>query len=100
VFELARILRESGLRVVQGTLSRSREGAVRLALHEGHRLRVSAVALVGHANVPSDELLLLTNASRAFLNSDGTVAAVESKRLKVKDLLTLRQLVQSSCKER
>ena len=100
VFELSRRLRESGLRVVQGTLTEPGENALRAALHEGHRLGVSAVALVGHTNVPPDEVLLLISASRVFMNSDGSIAAVESKRLKIKDLLSLRQLVQPPCKER
>ncbi|MGH7230685.1 MAG: ATP phosphoribosyltransferase regulatory subunit, partial [Nitrospiraceae bacterium] len=97
VFELARMLRESGLRVIQGTLSGSGENAVRSAVNEGCRLSVNAVAIVGHGSLPSDELLLLIDSSGRLFNE--RPFAPERRRVKVKDLTTLSQIL-SRCKER
>ncbi len=95
-FEVARVLRESGARVVQRTLSGSGEDALRSAVNDGRLLAVTAIAIVGHKTLASDEVLLLRDSSGRLLG--GSPRVVERKRVKIKDLITLAKLVPAPCK--
>jgi ATP phosphoribosyltransferase regulatory subunit len=58
-FEVARILRQSGFRVVLGHLAGTRPQALPLMLEEGKRLGVQMTVLVGRAGVPSDKVVII-----------------------------------------
>lgn len=95
-FEVARVLREAGARVVLRTLSGSGENAIRSALNDGRLLAVTAIAIVGHRNLVSDEVLVLRDPSGSLLGASPRV--IERKRVKIKDLVTLAKLVPAPCK--
>jgi ATP phosphoribosyltransferase regulatory subunit len=58
-FEVARILRQGGFRVVLGHLAGTRPPALRLMLEEGKRLGVQMTVLVGAERVSSDKVVIL-----------------------------------------
>lgn len=84
VFETARILREAGFRVIQGTLRGSGENAIHSAVDSGRLLSVAAVVLLGQTGQRSDEALLLTGISGPLGSSSKTF---QQKRIKITDLM-------------
>ena len=86
VFEIARILRDSGYRVIQGSVSGEDEPAIRTAVRDGFLLPVNAVVIVGLAGRPPDEALVFTNCSKRPVKK-GVKASFDRRRVKVQDLL-------------
>ena len=88
-FDVARLLRDSGLRVVQHSIDQVNPATTNGILEEGARLLASAVIMLGVARVASDEALVLTD----FL-ADGPRSRKHKpvrRTIKIKDLAsTLR----------
>jgi ATP phosphoribosyltransferase regulatory subunit len=59
LFQVARLLRGAGYRVVQGKLQPRGTEPVKFAMEEGRLVDASAVVIVGMANVPAGEALVL-----------------------------------------
>lgn len=78
LFQVARMLREAGLRVIQGTLRARERDVVRSAVEEGRRLAASSVAILGAPKLAADEALVVTGPSVA-----------NSRTVKIKDLSSM-----------
>jgi ATP phosphoribosyltransferase regulatory subunit len=87
LFEVARSLRQAGLRVVQDVTGKARTQAVRAAVEEGHRLAASAAVLLGVGPAAADEALLVTEFSR----SPGRNRSIKpaQRKVKIKDIPAL-----------
>ena len=64
-FEVARILRQGGFRIVLGHVAGAGPQALRLILDEGARLGVQMTVLVGRDGIPSDKVVVIAGSPNA-----------------------------------
>lgn len=75
LFQVARMLREAGWRVAQGTLRATERDAIRCAVEEGRRLAASSVVILGAPKLAADEALVVTGP-----------ATTRPRKVKIKEL--------------
>jgi ATP phosphoribosyltransferase regulatory subunit len=79
LFQVARGLREAGLRVMQGALRQPTPKALQATIAEGKQLAVSSLVVLGEAGRPSDEALVVSGLL-------GPRAVLRRQRVKLKEL--------------
>jgi len=65
LFQVARMLREAGRRVIQGTLRATERSAIQSAIEEARRLAVASVVILGAPKLAADEALVIRSPSAA-----------------------------------
>jgi ATP phosphoribosyltransferase regulatory subunit len=78
LFQVARMLREAGCKVIQGTLRTTERDAIRSALEEARRLAAVSVVILGMPKLAADEALVVPGLS-----------AARSVKVKIKELPTI-----------
>jgi ATP phosphoribosyltransferase regulatory subunit len=87
VFRVAQMLRDSGLRAIQGTLDAAGPAGLRRALEAGRLLAASTVVVLGIPGVAPEEALVLSEPGLRRGRPAG--AAPTQRKVKIKDLPTL-----------
>lgn len=88
-FEVARLLREAGLRVIQHSVEISVAGGSSEVLEQATRLAASAVVLLGQSGLASDEAVVLTDFAQ--LGPRSRRPEVVRRNVKLKDLAAVLQ---------
>jgi ATP phosphoribosyltransferase regulatory subunit len=93
LFSVARLLREAGYRVVQGTVRAHRADPIHAATEEGRQVDASAVVILGMPKVAADEVLVIghpltgleASSRKKTARKEGASQSARH-RIKIKDL--------------